>query len=134
MKTTRNVVIRLLCLALMSAPAAFAGDPSYATKVIHESDPVLRLSIPASKYMRIVNFIQEGRNLTETSGSFSEITGQVVVYQGAPGSSGARVLLSTLAGTTHQQHEDVIISGPAIVVIAPVPQLTLVFTYLRGSN
>jgi hypothetical protein len=124
-----NPLIPTLFL-ILSSTLAFAGDGNFVTQVIHESDPVFSVYVPGNRFFRIINFIQEGQNGTPPT----EINGEVIVFKGAQGLSGARVLYSSQAETTHQLHEDVYLAGPIIVYVAPVPHLTLVLSYLRGSN
>jgi hypothetical protein len=117
---------------ILSSTLAFAGDGNFVTQVIHESDPPFSIVVPSNKFLRITNFIQEGQTLQGNPPM--EVNGEIFVFQGLQGLSGARVLYSERAGTTHQVHEDVYLAGPIVLYVAPVPNLTLVLSYLRGSN
>jgi hypothetical protein len=112
---------------ILSSIIVFAGDGTFVTQVIHDSDQPFSVYVPSNRFMRITNFIQEGATNPATNGV-------IYVFQGAPSLLGARILYSTQAGTTHQPHEDLYLGGPIVVYIAPVPNLTLVLSYLRGSN
>jgi hypothetical protein len=135
-----NKILLTLSMLIAFADALLANDGTFVTKVIHESDPVVQLSVPIGKAMKITNFIQEGAYVTNEPGPFpGSVTvtnhpGEVKVYQGAAGLPGVTVLQSTPASTSHVAHEDVFVAGPAIVVIQPLTGVTLAFSYLRINN
>jgi hypothetical protein len=130
MKTRFAVFVVLL----VSVSVAVAGD-NLITRVIHETDSVVSITLQPRQFIKITNFVQDAPLITQDEkGNFVSNVGTVTVYQGAIGLSGINVLTASPAGPTHQAHEDCYIAGPAIVNIAPLSSATLFITYLRGSN
>jgi hypothetical protein len=123
---------RTIIALFILAATAFAKDGTFVTRVIHDSDPAFNVLIPSNKFMLITNFI--GQTTTQVPGGAVINAGEVIVYQGAAGLPGAVVLESSPTTTTHENHEDVYIAGPAVVYVSPVKGVTLVLTYLRGNN
>src|ERR1700682_5107538 len=125
--------LRLLTLiiALALSGVARANDGTFFTKVIHESDSTYTLTLSAKRWMKIINFIQEGGDLVDNgSGFFSQAIGSVVVPQGA---TALKPITVAQAGGPNSSQE-VYITGPVTITIAPVPGGTLYLTYLAGNN
>ena len=120
-----------IALALSLSGNARANDGTFFTKVIHESDSTFTLTLSARKWMKIINFIQEGGDLVDNgSGFFSPAIGSVVVSQGAAALK--PVTVATAGGPNSSQ--EVYVTGPVTITIAPVPGGTLYLTYLAGNN
>jgi hypothetical protein len=125
--------LRLLTLIITLALSGItrANDGTFFTKVIHESDSTYTLNFSAKKWMKIINFIQEGGDLVDNgSGFFSPAIGSVVVSQGA---TALKPVTVATAGGPNSSVE-VYVTGPVTITIAPVPGGTLYITYLAGNN
>lgn len=126
MKNPPSIVVAVLAL---SASALFARDPIVISKVIHSDGPALHLTLSSKQWMKITNFTQTDRDDVPNNP-----LGSVVVFQGAAGLPGARVLVATQSKSTQVPHEDIFIAGPTVVYVGPVPNATLFISYHRGSN
>jgi hypothetical protein len=125
--------LRLLTLivALALSGIARGSDGTFFTKVIHESDSTYTLNLSGKKWLKIINFIQEGGDLVDNgSGFFSPAIGSVVVSQGA---TALKPVTVATAGGPNSSVE-VYVTGPVTITIAPVPGGTLYITYLAGNN
>jgi hypothetical protein len=120
-----------LIIALALSGIARANDGTFFTKIIHESDSTYTLTLSAKKWLKIINFIQEGGTPVDNgSGFFSPAVGTVVVSQGA---TALKPVTVATAGGPNSSVE-VYISGPVTITIAPVPGGTLYINYLAGNN
>jgi hypothetical protein len=114
-------IIAALALSITSLAA---NDGTFVTKVIHDTDTAFQLNLNSKHWIKITNFVQQGGT------QFAS----VAVYQGAAGSPGVTLLLASDPTTTHTPHDDVFVTGPSIIYIAPIPGATVMLTYLTGSN
>jgi hypothetical protein len=114
-------------LLLVSLSSAFAGDGKYYSRIIHDSDAAMQVTVPSGLYMKITTFTQSG-------GFGGNQIGGVTVYRGASGGpDGATVLLANSA-PTGASSEGVIVAGPTTVYVAPIPNATLFISFLLGRN
>jgi hypothetical protein len=118
----------IVSLFVLSITVALAGEGKFFSQVIHDTDQPFRLSLPANKAMKVLNFIQSG-----VPGPVINL-GAIAVYQGTPGLSGIFVLQADFSSNNHVVHEDVFIAGPAVVYISPIAGETLFLSYLLANN
>jgi hypothetical protein len=115
-----------LAALVLSATAALAGDGKFYSRVIHSTDQPYSFTIPASRFMKVLNFTHSGDQNTQA--------GRIIIFQGATGLPGIEVMQSDLSANSHVPHEDVYIAGPIVIYIQPLQSETLFLSYLWGSQ
>ncbi len=132
----------LASLLMVTALATSAlADGRFYTKTIRATDPALKIEVPEGRYVRVLNFVQDGLGTftpdnNNSGGVFnvgggSYAIGALALSQGG----GAFVTVLTAAMNTDAGSlRTFTIAGPATLTIAPNPPAALVVSYLKAEN
>jgi hypothetical protein len=124
---TLITTVAVLVLALTTVPAK---EGAFTSVIIPDGGADLTLQLAAHQWMKITNFTQN-----DSEGAPGDLAG-VAVFKG---DNGLWVLFATKANVPGP-HEDVIVAGPATVVVSPPKKegknggATVFLTYQRRSD
>ncbi|MFN2475312.1 MAG: hypothetical protein ABR526_03105, partial [Chthoniobacterales bacterium] len=96
----------------------------FVSEIVRPSDQPLVIEVKKDRYVRILNFTQEGGTI-DARGSVS-----VAKATGAA----ANVLAASFVGSEVETQKDLLLAGPAKISVAPVAGGNLYLAYRYGGN
>ena len=118
-----RIILALLAVISLAAaaPSASADAGVFENEIVQASDQPLQITVGERKFVRIVNFVQEGGG----------DRGLVAVTH--RNGKAAFVLSAAFANETEVQ-KDFIVAGPATITVNPVPNAKLFISYRVSKN
>ena len=118
----KRIILALLAVISLAAaaPSALADAGVFMNEIVQPSDPLLQITVGERKFVRIVNFVQEG----------GADRGLVAVTRNGK----AAYVLTAAFATEAEVQKDFIVAGPATITINPVPNAKLFITYRVSKN
>lgn len=119
----RRIILALLAVIFFAAaaPSAFSDAGVFANEIVEASDRPLHITVGERKFVRIVNFVQEG-------GSDRGLV--AVTHRNGK----AAFVLSAAYATEAEVQKDFVVAGPATITVNPVPNAKLFITYRVSKN
>ena len=119
---TLIITLAILCLSLTRLPAK---DGTFTSEIIPDNGDDLHIILSSGQWLKVMNFSQN-----DTSDTIHSERAGVAVYKGG---NALWVLFASFPGE-FVPHQDLLVAGPATVVVSPQAGATLFLSYQRGSD